>query len=194
MGIYKRGIPFQRIYQEADGSASDKGTHVGIFVEHLQRSPLNFGRKGLSLCDQGLKQALIEDAGLAFGNSLRDIRDGNIRKEQVIFMNQFIPVGQASRKTAHVHVTFVLIRANGGRNREDIIYQKEGLRRLPKIALHRERYYRDAKARVAEQIKAWRFYYDLMVKLRESAKKGDTFALALRKKVNEINNNCKLVK
>ena len=90
---------------------------------------------------------------------------------------------------------FVLsVARNGGRNRDDIIYQKEGLRRLPKIALHRERYYRDAKARVAEQIKAWRFYYDLMMKLRESAKKGDTFALALRQKVNEINNDCKLIK
>ncbi|NVM23301.1 MAG: hypothetical protein HWN68_16145, partial [Desulfobacterales bacterium] len=89
---------------------------------------------------------------------------------------------------------FVLsVAGEGARNREDIIYQKEGLRRLSKIAFSQERYYRDTKTRVAEQIKAWRFYYDLMIKLRESAKKRDPFALALKRKASEINNNCRLI-
>ena len=89
---------------------------------------------------------------------------------------------------------FVLsVAGKGGRNREDIIYQKEGLRRLSKIAFSQERYYRGTKTRVAKQIKAWRFYYDLMIRLRESARKGDAFALALRRKASEINNNCKLI-
>jgi hypothetical protein len=89
---------------------------------------------------------------------------------------------------------FVLsVAGKGGRNREDIIYQKEGLRRLSKIAFSQERYYRDTKTRVAKQIKAWRFYYDLMIRLRESAEKRDPFALALKTKASEINNNCKLI-
>jgi len=89
---------------------------------------------------------------------------------------------------------FVLsVAGKGGRSREDIIYQEEGLRRLSKIAFSQERYYRDTKTRVAKQIKAWRFYYDLMIKLREGAKKRDPFALALKKKADEINNNCKLI-
>ncbi|MCK4389945.1 MAG: hypothetical protein KAV83_06890 [Desulfobacterales bacterium] len=89
---------------------------------------------------------------------------------------------------------FVLsVAGKEGRNREDIIYQKEGLRRLSKIAFSQEQYYRDTKTRVGKQIKAWRFYYDLMIRLRESAKKKDPFALALRKKASEINNNCKLI-
>ncbi len=89
---------------------------------------------------------------------------------------------------------FVLsVAGKGGRNTEDIIYQKEGLKRLSKIAFSQERYYRETRTRVAKQIKAWRFYYDLMIRLRESAKKGDPFALALKKKAIEINNNCKLI-
>jgi len=89
---------------------------------------------------------------------------------------------------------FVLsVAGKGGRNREDIIYQKEGLRRLSKIAFSQERYYRDTKTRVAKQIRAWRFYYDLMIRLRESAEKRDPFALALKIKASEINNNCKLI-
>jgi hypothetical protein len=89
---------------------------------------------------------------------------------------------------------FVLsVAGKGGKNTEDIIYQKEGLRRLSKIAFSQERYYRETRTRVAKQIKAWRFYYDLMIRLRESAKKGDPFALALKKKAIEINNNCKLI-
>ncbi len=89
---------------------------------------------------------------------------------------------------------FVLsVAGKGGRNREDIIYQKEGLKRLSKIAFSQERYYRDTKTRVANQIKAWRFYYDLMIKLREGAKARDPFALALKRKADEINNNCKLI-
>ncbi|MBW1792972.1 MAG: hypothetical protein JRJ38_00830 [Deltaproteobacteria bacterium] len=89
---------------------------------------------------------------------------------------------------------FVLsVAGRGGRNREDIIYQKEGLKRLSKIAFSQDRYYRETRTRVAKQIKAWRFYYDLMIRLRESAKKGDPFALALKRKAIEINNNCKLI-
>ena len=89
---------------------------------------------------------------------------------------------------------FVLsVAGRGGRNREDIIYQKEGVTRLGKIAFSQERYYRDTKTRVAKQIKAWRFYYDLMIRLRQSAENKDSFALALKKMACEINDNCKLV-
>lgn len=81
----------------------------------------------------------------------------------------------------------------GGRNREDIIYQKEGLKRLGKIAFSQEGYRRDTTTRVVKEIKAWRFYYDLMIRLRKSAEKRDPFALRLREKAIQINNNCKLI-
>jgi hypothetical protein len=89
---------------------------------------------------------------------------------------------------------FVLsVAGKGGRSMEDIIYQEEGLRRFREIAFFQERYYRDTRTRVDRQIKAWRFYYDLMIRLRERAGKGDPFALALKEKASEINNSCKLM-